>query len=350
MKSFSLRFHQKILLTGIFFLFLSLNKVLIPFAFAEEKTKTPVVPTAAPAAKTPEPAPSSISVKAEIDRAFLTIGDPVTYTVTIRHEPGVQILSSIQSPDASILKIKKTQDFQRKEGKLQVSGKKFTLTSFRLGEFVLDPQTIEYRAGNNPSQKISTDKIYLTVKSVAEGEDKKDIKGIKGVIEMFLSLKGLWIAVTIIIFLMAAVIFFYLHRKGALANLIPSKPKLPPDAEALLRLNQLQDSDLLRSGKIKEYFFQLSEILKTYFELRYGIQALESTTDEILNLLKKRNVDMKLREKILQVMETADLAKFAKWKPEPPVILQTFQGAKEVIEISKPSAIHVPGEEGGKPV
>jgi len=58
-----------------------------------------------------------IHVKAEVDKAFLTIGDPVTYTVTIEHAPDIRILSNIPAPSSDILEIKKVEDIQRKQKK-----------------------------------------------------------------------------------------------------------------------------------------------------------------------------------------------------------------------------------------
>ena len=62
-----------------------------------------------------------ISVKAEVDKAFLTIGDLVTYTVTITHDPEIKILTRIPSPDTSVLEIKKIEDVNLKEKKKRVT-------------------------------------------------------------------------------------------------------------------------------------------------------------------------------------------------------------------------------------
>ena len=91
-----------------------------------------------------------IRVKAEVDKAFLTIGDPVTYTVTVEHSPDIQILSSIPAPSSDILEIKKVEDIQKKQKKEVVTGRKFILTCYRLGEFILDPVTIKYHKDGHP--------------------------------------------------------------------------------------------------------------------------------------------------------------------------------------------------------
>src|SRR5438128_2714746 len=106
---------------------------------------------------------SKISVKAEINRASITIGDPIEYKITLRHDPSVQVLSTIPVPPADVFKVKKVQDIKGREGEKILEGKKFTLTAFQLGEFVLDPVKIEYRIGSGQPESIETEKIYLSV-------------------------------------------------------------------------------------------------------------------------------------------------------------------------------------------
>jgi len=59
----------------------------------------------------------NIHVKAEVDKAFLTIGDPVTYTVTVEHAPDIQILSTIPAPSSDILEIQKGRGHPKKTEK-----------------------------------------------------------------------------------------------------------------------------------------------------------------------------------------------------------------------------------------
>lgn len=290
-----------------------------------------------PLLKAEEQAPPPISVKAEVDQAFLTIGDPVAYTVTIKHSPNVQILSEIPPPASDILQIKKIEDIRRREDGLAVEGKKFTLTSYRLGEFVLDPVKVNYRIEGGDPQAIETNKVYLTVKSVAEGEEKKDIRGIKSVLQISPSRLFL---ILILLLLVLGVLGLLIYRsvtrpKGEGAA---SKPVLSPEDQALAALSELYDSDLLRRGKVKEYHLRLSEILRAYFETRFAVMAIESTTYEIGRALREKDVDSTLREKIMQVLEAADLAKFAKWIPDPVTIKEMFQKSKQIIEEAKPKA------------
>lgn len=286
---------------------------------------------AADSAKAP-----AISVKAEISRAFLTIGDPVVYTVTIRHDPAIKILSNLPVPPEDIFHIKNVKDFKRGEEGQTAEGRTMTLTTFRLGEFIIQPAEIEYRDVDDSIKKLVTEPIYLTVKSIAEGEDKKDIRDIKSVFSIPAEYR--WIVYTGLVLLAILLglggFLFWKHRKK-LALLVP-KTHLTPEDAALRALGELFDSDLLRRGLVKEYYFRLSEILRGYFEHRFQIVAIESTTEEILAELKNREIDPALTAKIQEVLEAADLAKFAKWKPEPTSVIRLNKQSRAIIEEATP--------------
>lgn len=284
-----------------------------------------------------------IRVTAAVDKAFLTIGDPVTYTVTVEHAPDIQILSSIPSPSSEILEIKKVEDIQKKGKKTIITGRKFILTSFRLGEFILDPVTIRYRKGDQPEKSVQTNKLYLTVKSVAEGEPQEDIRDVKTVVPYKLRLGKLFATILILGLLTAGYFLFqaFRKRKGALQ---PALPPMTPEEEALQHLSELFESDLFKRGFIKMYYLRLSEILRVYFEKRYTILAVELTTAEILRALRPQHLDTGLFQKIQYVLESSDLAKFAKWVPAPTEVLQINKQAQEIIRESTPVPAEHPGE------
>lgn len=277
----------------------------------------------------------SISVTAEVDRAFITIGDPVEYTVTLRHDPSLEILSEIPSPDADVFKIKKIDEFKREDGGMKVRGRKFTLTTYRLGEFILNPVQIQYRAKGEVPKQIETNRIYLTVKSVAQGEEKTDIRDIKSVLSMPRRILGFILLILALALIPVAFLAYRNLRKPSLAA-PSSETVLTPEEEALFRLSQLFESDLLRRGKVKEYYLLFSEILRRYFERRYQFLAVESTTHEILRTMRQMELSRPLVEKVAEVLEAADLAKFAKWKPEPAQVIQFNQKAKQIVEEARP--------------
>lgn len=275
-----------------------------------------------------------IQAKAELSNALITIGDPVEYTVTLKSTDTVQILSSIHPGFPDGLNIKKTEEFQRKEDGKNVEGKRFTLTSFDLGQYVIDPVTIQYRIGGGEVKTLTTNRVYLTVKSVAEGEEKTDIRGIKSVLSMLLRLGPWFLGISVMIAAIAGFMIYRVTRRRGLLR--TEEKKLSAEDEALRLLTELYEGDLLRRGKIKEYHFRLSEILRSYLEKRFEILANELTTYEIYRTLKNKAIDPALREKINDVLEAADLAKFAKWNPEPAKIIEMYQKSKQIVEEARP--------------
>ena len=95
-----------------------------------------------------------------------------------------------------------------------------------------------------------------------------------------------------------------------------AKPKLPAHIIALKKLEKLKKEQLWKSGKVKEFQSQLTYILREYLENRYNIKALEQTTSGIINALKKINMPEKDIALISDILQIADMVKFAKAKPE----------------------------------
>lgn len=278
----------------------------------------------------------NISVKSSLSNAFITIGEPVTYTVTLTYDENIHRISPLPTGDETIFKIKSVDDDKETEKGQIIETRTMVFTTFRLGEFVVDPVTIEFKMPDGNVKAVETDKLYVTVKSVAEGEEKTDIRGFKDVVDIdSKALQYLLFAGGGVLLLAFA---WLLYKKfGSKSGAGYQDVRIRSAEEiALERLNKLTDSDLLRRNQVKEYFLTLSEILRIYFEHRFQILAVESTTDETLRNLKQKNIDAGLFQKIREVLETSDLAKFAKFKPDPLDIRKINQKSREIIEEAAP--------------
>ena len=91
---------------------------------------------------------------------------------------------------------------------------------------------------------------------------------------------------------------------------------IPCEIEAINALKNLESQALCEKGLVKEHYIQLTEILRRYFDREYTIDTLESTTDEILELLKGVKLDKVLLKEISKLLTEADLVKFAKNVPD----------------------------------
>jgi hypothetical protein len=104
-------------------------------------------------------------------------------------------------------------------------------------------------------------------------------------------------------------------RKAEVAAEIAATPPRPAHEVALESLDRLRDEQLYQDGKIKEYYIRLSEIVRLYIEGRYQIPAMESTSFQLLRDTEAVLTDQNLRAVLANLLEDADLAKFAKQRP-----------------------------------
>lgn len=89
----------------------------------------------------------------------------------------------------------------------------------------------------------------------------------------------------------------------------------PPHIVALHALNHVKEEKLWQRGKEKEYFTEITDILRKYIEDRFGVNAFEMTSDEIINIINNFMVAESSEDGLKQVLKLADLVKFAKYKP-----------------------------------
>ena len=96
---------------------------------------------------------------------------------------------------------------------------------------------------------------------------------------------------------------------------IKVEPKLPPHQAAMKEIERIKNEKVWQKGQPKEYYTELTDTLRTYIKDRFGFNALEMTSSEIIDKL----LEMKDKEAISDLKElfqTADLVKFAKHDPQ----------------------------------
>ena len=197
------------------------------------------------------------------------------------------------------------------------------ITSFDSGYYEIPPVKFIYREKNDTTiYNVFTAPLFLNVLTMPV-DTTKAIMPIKGPISAPYTLREAvpWILIGVGVLLIGLFLFYYFRKrkkKEPLFKLKP-KPKIPPHVIALNALEKLKINKLWQSGKIKEYHTEITDIIRVYIHDRFGVDAMEMTTDEILESFNKRSgeVDDKLKNKLKQILILADLVKFAKEKPLP---------------------------------
>ena len=113
---------------------------------------------------------------------------------------------------------------------------------------------------------------------------------------------------------------------------------LPPYEEAIEALTALKAASLWQNGQEKEYYTRLTDILRHYIDRRFGVNAMEMTTSQILALLTA--IEAKgAKEELKKILDVADFVKFAKMKPLADENEQSYRLATEFLEKTKPVEI-----------
>jgi len=203
----------------------------------------------------------------------------------------------------------------------------FTITAWDSGSYYIP--AIEF------AENSKTEGLLLNVHTV-ELEEGAELKDIKQPIEEPIGWSDIWpwllgvIALVLIIYLLKKYVFTKKEKK------IIAKPKviIPADVTALEELTKLGKQQLWQSGKIKEYQSELSEIIRRYTEKRFSFIALELATDEILKELKSR-LNAEQLANIRTLLQRADLAKYAKSKPNDSENKESMTLAKQFVNNTK---------------
>lgn len=137
--------------------------------------------------------------------------------------------------------------------------------------------------------------------------------------------------------IVAALMYYLLRRKKKPTPIKEMAPEieLQPHEKALKALNELNNAQLWQRGLVKEYQSSLTDIIRTYLQDRYGVRATEMTTDEIVDALQKTGFNTEYRQELKEILQVADLVKFAKAVPEANIHSQFMEKAVHFVEQTK---------------
>ncbi len=125
-----------------------------------------------------------------------------------------------------------------------------------------------------------------------------------------------------------AILYFSIWRKK---KIIVEERVLTPYEIALNALDALELKNYPQQNKLKEYFAQLSIILRTYIEKRFHIPAAESTTYEISQDLSRVGFSEELKSEVIHLLQKIDLIKYAKASPSAEEVSTSGHAVRSII-------------------
>ena len=275
-------------------------------------------------------------VKSQVETSKIRIGEQFTYRISVNETDNV-ILPKLELKGLEVIDSAKIDTLNN------MLIQKYILTGFDSGAFYIPQQQVFVK-----NQAYLTDSLLINVATVAIDTTKikkfpiKSIKKEPYTFDDFKMYIYLLIAALLII---GFWIYWFVIRKRKLEEDEPTYIALPPYEEAMHKLGELDEKLLWQNNKVKEYYIELTEIIRGYIERELNVPALEKTTDEIIETLNDFhdantiNTNKETLRKLKALLQEADLVKFAKSKPLAPEIEEDRKDAEEVVHNLKPKPI-----------
>nr|MBN2276751.1 hypothetical protein [candidate division Zixibacteria bacterium] len=260
-----------------------------------------------------------LTIESAVDRAEIYIGDLITYRLTVTYDSTYTLTPPPIGANLGAFDVKDYQSDEEKrleDGRIQLESR-FRLTTFTTGDYIIPPIPIEFMTPDSTRKILISEPVSIKVKSLlAEAADTSDIRDIKGPIEFKSGYPWWYYAVGAgIIIIVAGFIIWWRIRRRRTGPSEPIDTRRPWEI-AFEALAFLKEKNYLDKNEYKQFYVELSEIVRAYFQGIYKIPVLDMTTGEFLHALESQEIEAGLHDRLKVFLAFADLVKFAKYIPE----------------------------------
>lgn len=282
--------------------------------------------------------PQEIETEADVDTTDYLIGDFINYRVKVNHQKNIEVFFPSVKDSLEKLELISSLPVERNEDEKFISlTYKYILAGYDSGSFVIPSLLIPYKSKNDTVLYfVTTDSLVISIHTIAV-DTTAEIKDIKE--PLTIPLDWLQIAIVILAVLILVMIIYYFVKKYLRKNkgIIEGKiVKKLPHEEALESLTVLKEKKLWQNGFIKEYHTDITGIIRKYYEERFSLPALELTTSEVIEYLKKNAETSEIVDLTDDFLNNADMVKFAKFIPMDSINEEMMNQATKIIEITIP--------------
>lgn len=266
----------------------------------------------------------ALIVSATLDSTTLFIGDQTDLHLRAIGEVGEQVtmpvldkelISGVEIVDRTIV-----DTISLKDGRVQYD-QYLTVTSFEDSLFYIAP--LPFVSGDDT---VWSDGLTLNVVQPFE-MDTTDmaITDIKGVYKAPIWWWGIfrWVLLAVLLAGVGVAGYYlitYLQRRKREeeGNVVMTEPLRPAEEVALEKLDAIKEKKIWQQGQVKEYYTQLTDVVREYIARRFEVSSVEQTSDETLRDIRPLLSERKdLYDQLCKMLTLADLVKFAKWSTTP---------------------------------
>ena len=285
-------------------------------------------------------------IDVSIDSAAILIGEQTVLHLTVTTDNGKNVIVPIPNDTlmtgVEVLNIAKADTTVIDNNRLLIK-QDILVTSFDSSLYLLPPFKVI-----DQTDTIYSNQVALKVSTIPVNIDKPDeFNDIKDTWDPPFVLADYYLLIYGVLFacFLICLIGYILKRLRNRQSIIPFKkqePKLPPFEMAMKELDEIKQQKLWQQGRNKEYYTLLTDTLRKYMVNRFGINAMEMTSGEILELIRLESEANSSYNSLKQILELADFVKFAKLHPLPDenelslMNAYLFVNQTKVVEVASP--------------
>ncbi|MBQ2392827.1 MAG: hypothetical protein IIV66_04240 [Alistipes sp.] len=294
-------------------------------------------------------------VRARVEPDSVFIGDRFDYVIEIDKDL-VQTthFPTFSAKDGMVELVEELPvDTLKRDGRRLRIAKRYRLAAFQEGLINMGAAGVVYADKNIVDTLYAADSVYLKVATFqidSTSQSIFDLKPQQNLPFKVAEIKSylLWglLALVVLVALLVALDRYLKARGRRLGDLFKPAPPQPPHVIAIAALEALHHQKLWQNNKHKLYYSLLTEILRTYIDGRWGVSAMEMTSDEIIAAMRSVELPDKARMDLTAILRDADLVKFAKFAPEAEQNENDYQKAYYFVEETKPVEENPSAEEG----
>ncbi|MBC7884748.1 MAG: hypothetical protein H7X99_04700 [Saprospiraceae bacterium] len=200
----------------------------------------------------------------------------------------------------------------------QVIENTIKISIYNMGVFDIIPPDVIVE-GKPEIMPTELQKLVVTIPETVMKQDSVTLNPIKDIMREDADMSDYMVYVyTLIALLLMILVGYYFYKRKRKRHDVEVEEVteiLLPHEKALRSLSVLDSKRLWQQGQVKEYQSELTGIIRQYLEDRYQIRAPEMTTDEITNALSRPDFDRNYILEVKEILQIADLVKFAKAIP-----------------------------------
>lgn len=262
------------------------------------------------------------TVTAVLDSQEVLIGDQMNLDISVELSGGEKVnwpfFNDTLTGQLEIVQVSVPDTVKKETGEIVIH-QRLVITSFDTGFMVLPPISFMF---NDDSLQVLTTEPQLVYVSDIPVDMEADIMDVKKPYDVPFNWKKLLIwalIIWLILGLITGAVLYWekYYKKKPQEPVARPKPKRPAHEIALEKLEALRQKKLWQNDRTKEFYIELSDIVREYIEFQFDVLALEMTTYETVSALKLTGMDEAKIKPLKGMLQLADLAKFAKYQPLP---------------------------------